>query len=392
MTRMIARCLGLALWCIPSLSLAQTLSGGSLSGGSIGAAAGSGGGGSFACNDGLDNDGDGITDYPGDAGCSSPSDNDESGDSKVVVTTTTSAASLESTISSQPAGPVTVCGGTGTTCDGTLRTINSGGVDIPRDNVSLNNLHLTGSISCQVANGNTTGCRLVNSEAHEVYCRGTDYGVVQNSLLDGRIDGGSQVLQNQLWDDPDEDGCKYWRFVGNTIQNYQNSTGTDHSEGIYTGGWSEAWLVKDNTFINVGSTGQFFLTAFGVDYIDGGPNPWETAPPSPKDFCFTGNTFILGTAAPCAPGCEPFGRGFNGIAISTGNYAGRTVSLPYESNMYIDEDPSEVREAGDSWPDGVDDWIRSCMQCNDGLDNDGDGYFDQQDPQCSSWTDNDESN
>jgi hypothetical protein len=32
---------------------------------------------SYQCSDGLDNDGDGLTDYPDDPGCSSASDNDE---------------------------------------------------------------------------------------------------------------------------------------------------------------------------------------------------------------------------------------------------------------------------------------------------------------------------
>src|SRR5262249_6039586 len=44
------------------------------------------GGGTAACSDGQDNDGDGIADYPGDAGCDSPSDTDESGDDHAFVT------------------------------------------------------------------------------------------------------------------------------------------------------------------------------------------------------------------------------------------------------------------------------------------------------------------
>jgi hypothetical protein len=44
-----------------------------------------GGGGSFACNDGADNDADGVADFPADAGCSSPTDNDESGDNTIIV-------------------------------------------------------------------------------------------------------------------------------------------------------------------------------------------------------------------------------------------------------------------------------------------------------------------
>ncbi len=41
------------------------------------ATAGLGGGPTYQCSDGIDNDGDGLTDYPADPGCSSSTDNDE---------------------------------------------------------------------------------------------------------------------------------------------------------------------------------------------------------------------------------------------------------------------------------------------------------------------------
>jgi hypothetical protein len=76
--------------------------------------------GAFACNDGIDNDGDGKTDYPNDPGCTSPTDNDET--------------------DTCPSGPTCPVCGNGIDDDG------DGFIDYPNDP------------SCASASGNSESC------------------------------------------------------------------------------------------------------------------------------------------------------------------------------------------------------------------------------------------
>ena len=112
------------------------------------------------CSDGRDNDGDGATDYPADAGCSSATDNDESN----IVTPPTGFPSASST--GVPSGATLTPGGgltinaAGAVVDGREIT---GAVVVNAPNVTIRNSRIR-SNAFRVIENNSTGLVIEDSE------------------------------------------------------------------------------------------------------------------------------------------------------------------------------------------------------------------------------------
>lgn len=87
-------------------------------------------------------------------------------------------------------------------------------------------------------------------------------GSPDNWTLDGNdINGNGQVDQNFIWDSPSGNGATGWKIVNNTIRNfYDDVNPSDHTEGIYLGGYSDNGLIAGNTFTNNGNSSQIFVT------------------------------------------------------------------------------------------------------------------------------------
>jgi hypothetical protein len=316
-------------------------------GGSAGAGAGGAGGasgaGGLACEDGVDGDGDGVADYPGDAGCDSPHDDDESGDALLVISATTSASSLVSSINALAAGPVTV------RSDGTTRTI-TGDFEPPRQNVALNDLDFSGSLDASVDGTRVVECSVVAPGIFENVI-GADDVVLHDSLFDGDTDSSGFCVDTQIIF---QDNARM-RITGNTFQNYCDAQPGDHSEALYIGYDTFDMLIAGNTFTRNGSTGHIFFT-------------WWSVPGAyPRRVCVTGNSFN-----------ETYSNVYDIQAYSC---SGCADEIPESAPIFIEDSGAQAGVVS-TFP------LKNCQQCLDGIDNDGDGLLDLWDPQCTDGEDN----
>lgn len=114
-------------------------------------------------------------------------------------------------------------------------------------------------------------------------------GSPDNWTLDGNdINGNGQVDQNFIWDSPSGNGATGWKIVNNTIRNfYDDVNPSDHTEGIYLGGYSDNGLIAGNTFTNNGNSSQIFVTWFGNCACPGA----QPGGSNPRNICIRDNIF-----------------------------------------------------------------------------------------------------
>lgn len=339
-----------------------------------GAAAGGGAGNwpgdATACNDGTDNDSDGIADWPGDAGCTGPYDTSESGDATVVVSGNVTAASLNTCIGGSNS---TNCTSTGASSTVTVRP-NSGtqwvydvtsSFSSSTDNVSFNGLDFTANSSFGGDDQRFVNSRYIGPDASaEFDLGGVDGFVIYDSYIDGGGTYGpadtSACYDNQIW----TVSVTNLRVLDSTVIRYCNQSAGDHAEMFFIGGFSSDMLFKDNTFDMGGSTAHMFFTYFG--------DSCETTPCHPRRICVKGNTF--------------------------GERQNDFYDVSHHENIGSDpatdlgitvEDTGAQSDVSVSFP------TATCKQCNDGLDNDSDGRADywvdgNGDTNCADMDDNSE--
>lgn len=322
-----------------------------------------------ACSDGLDNDGDGVADYPGDMGCGSPYDSDESGDNLVIIygngiTGTqlnncingADQAGLCNNVANAKAANTTVCGNatsTNTCNSPTLRTI-SGDFTTTYANTSYNYVRFGNTGNWTVAN-----MRAVNSEFHLSGHWPSGMGfpntasgfVIDHSVVDG---GQNSSLPGYCYEFQMGINAANGRITNNLIENicpYTNAAGQDHAEAFYIENGADNLFMAGNTFENNGGTAHIFFT-------DGG-----SADNFPTNVCVKSNNF---------------GRKWGGTVY---DISVRMGSSSKPTSIYI-ESTNVLRPTNQRYP-GVasaqfigGDSYRSCTQCNDGIDNDGDGKAD----------------
>lgn len=114
--------------------------------------------------------------------------------------------------------------------------------------------------------------------AHQFNIFGADDVTISSSTFDG----GGQISNNQIWDEPAGSTPDRFSILGNTIRNFYGPTESSHSEGIYVG-FSTDGLIAGNTFENNGTTAHLFFTWFG-----GESDPSRSLP---RDICVRGNKF-----------------------------------------------------------------------------------------------------
>lgn len=305
------------------------------------------------CSNAADEDADGVVDYPGDAGCGSPHDINELGDTSVVVTADIAGDSLESAINAKPAGPVTVV------ASGGMWDIVTSSFESPRANVSY--VGFSCDVDCNMSG--FSGQRFVNSEAvyPGTFGNSSDLADRSDQVIHGStIDGG---FQEEGGSEPDLCYTGTWfiqrvarsRITSSVFTNFCWTCRNDpdnchHAEAIFTGKGNSDGLIAGNLFTHNGGTAHLFFSGSG-----GGPSPVRQ--------CVTGNTFQDRT---------------------TGSYDVQKHENVSNLTLYIDPDAPQnnvsVDEIGTA----------QCKHCLDGLDNDADGLQDLWDPGCTDGADDSE--
>lgn len=226
------------------------------------------------CSDSADNDGDGLTDYPADPGCSGATDNDETNappppptGTVINVSGTVSGSTLSQQISQAPSGPVTVRGAFSPTV--------TGGILIGRPDVALERLAITSTVQF---NPSADRGSLSDSTAMGFDVFGADNIVIQGNAFDGK----GQDNQNILWDQPAFNGPVGYRISGNSFQNFYRDGDGSHSEALFVGGGASNGLIENNTFTNNGNTAHIFFSWFGTA---------ATTSNYPRNVCVRGNTY-----------------------------------------------------------------------------------------------------
>ena len=261
-----------------------------------------------ACQDGVDNDGDGLTDYPNDTGCSSPTDTNEGGnpecsDGKDNDNDGTTDALVEDHTPSSPS-----------TYDFSIYL-----------DLSHHPVEYLGTVNAVNWNTNTCYDQFVPSRPNVCMGSGLKYhdnGASATKLCNIKGYQTASVLSTSTWSSPSDDTIIYW-------------TGSQ---------WKTQKGSEDNKWISAVRCS----------------NP-------------TG-----GSSAQCNDGIDNDGDGKTDYPSDTG------CASPYDTS----EKPHDI-----SCTDPRDDTERDPYQCNDGIDNDGDGLTDfPSDPGCSSLTDDTETN
>jgi hypothetical protein len=190
-----------------------------------------------------------------------PSDGDY--DHVIVLSSDQTSNSVVSQINSLGAGSVLV------RSDGTRRTI-SGGITVPRADVTFYDLNLSGAWDFN------DGTHLWNVDASPFSFQvwGYDNWIVQDSYIDGGF-GCCGHFQNHLLS-----GTSNWLIENNTFTGYHPAGGGEHTEALWIGD-AKNGTIRNNQFINNGNTAHIFFTWNGDDVPANHPN----------DICVEGNTF-----------------------------------------------------------------------------------------------------
>ncbi len=191
-----------------------------------------------------------------------PSDGDY--DNVIVLNSNQTSSSVVSQINSQGPGTVLV------RSDGTKRTI-SGGITVPRNDVTFYNLNLNGAWN--ISNG--THLFEINGDGFMFRAWGSTYDANNWSVRNSILDGGGVYLQNFLLS-----GTSNWLIENNTFRDYVNLKPEDHTEALWIGN-AKNGIIRNNQFINNGSTAHIFFSWNGDNVPANHPN----------NICVEGNTF-----------------------------------------------------------------------------------------------------
>lgn len=218
-----------------------------------------------ACSDGIDNDGDGLIDYPADPGCTSATDTDET----------------------DPAPPPPPPTGQTMITPSQFQSMATSGA-------TISNVHVTGSVSVGATNVAVSNCTIDGEIDFNPGAGGSSiqncavmgfnvFGADGIQILNNQFDGKGQNNQNILWDQPSGNSPSNWVIRGNDFRNfYIGPCCNVHSEALYVG-YSDHGLIENNTFENNGTTSHIFFTWFG--------NLASPPASNPHDICVRGNTF-----------------------------------------------------------------------------------------------------
>ena len=258
-----------------------------------------------------------------------PSDGDY--DHVVTLTGTQSGSSVANTINALGAGTVLVRPLSGSA------TI-TGGMNIPRANVTLYGLDLTGDF------GFNDGTVMwgVHAEPAQFDTGSSDNWHIRDSLWSGGAGEtpangcvGNVYAQNFMGGDGNDPSVG-WIIENSTFENYvptQGGCDVDHSEAFYIGARSTNGIIRNNVFTNNGNTAHIFFTWFGDGCTGYAPNC------SPDNICVEGNSF---------------GQTWTGVAPPGAYYdINSRVELP--SSLDISIDPAQGASIL-----GASEWSRAC--------------------------------
>lgn len=185
----------------------------------------------------------------------------------------------------------------------------------------------------------------------------------------------------------------YFRNTGNTNANnvYVKLNGIDgqtvYGSGTFTGQILVDGTVAKSQSVTVNFPVQTTATLTKIEFITNSRGPVDIT--SDRSLFGSSGRFVASTIAPTST------DGDYGVIIAT--YSTSASNPVYECNDGRDNDHDgyvDMEDPGCSSPTDNDEGNGHVgqWQCNDGIDNDGDGYVDMNDPGCSSSTDNDEYN
>ena len=351
------------------------------------------------CSDGIDNDGDGFTDFPSDPGCSSATDNDEFNALTANLSITKSGPSsiakggvVSYTLTATNGGPNTASNVTFSDAIPAGLTFNAGGSsgncvqngsNILCNNITLiNGQSATVTVAFNAPNTFTCGGTIQNqasvstSTTDPVSSNNTS-GIVSTNVTCVQCNDGVDNDGDGFTDFPSDIGC---------------SSATDNDE--FNTATADLSITKTGpSTVARGATVTYTMTA-----TNGGPNTATNvtiADPIPAGLTFnaglsSGNCVQNGGNILC-----------NSITLSNGQSATVTVTFnvpnTFACNGVIQNGSSVSTSATDPNPannqSAVVNTTVTCVQCSDGVDNDGDGATDfPTDFSCSSALDNDETN
>jgi large repetitive protein len=295
------------------------------------------------CSDGVDNDGDGLIDYPNDPGCADPADNDESDDC--------------------PDGPGCPQCGNGIDDDG------DGLIDYPDDpgctsaadnneidecipGVEVLELIPTGVAGTTSGASNFTGSCAFGSYPEDVYSFQLQRDLLELtfSTIGSTLDTVTHVRFEDCASAGAEIACSDPGSGGEAV------TFADPDQGTY-------FVFVDGAF----SSGDYVLEAYGI--IAGG----DACEPADTQFLCEAGYYCASGSSTCEPAACNDGIDNDGDGL---------IDYPNDPGCASPSGTSEV----DDCPSGP-----NCPECSNGIDDDGDGFIDWPDDiGCSSAGDDDE--
>jgi hypothetical protein len=214
-----------------------------------------------------------------------PSDGDY--DHVVTLTGTQTGSSVASTLKNMGSGTILV-----RPANQNGATI-TGGMAVPRADVTFYGLNLQGDY--RMAHGTVfwgvyaSPAVFSTGSADNWIIRDSEWSGGQGSTREQNCVGN--VYSQNLFNGGPTDPTENWLIENSVFRNYMDREGStcqiDHSEAFYIGGGSKNGTIRNNDFINNGSTGHIFFTWFG----GGCGSPSDAC--YPDDICLEGNTFTL---------------------------------------------------------------------------------------------------
>jgi len=335
----------------------------------------------YECNDGVDNDLDGASDFGNDFSCSSLTDDDES-------------------------SPLSQCqDGQDNDLDGNTDWPNDPGcTDLQDDSEGkTSDLEVTKSNPSTVYRGTTVSYTLEainhgpDTATNVVVADLIPSGLTFNSLASDNdcVEQGGSVLCNNL--QLASGGSHSYTVVFNVPSNYTCGGQIENTAAIST---SATDPVSSNNQATVYTNVDCYECNDGVDNDSDGYTDWPNDPSCTSDQDDTEAPWDPGNTE-CSDGQDNDSDGF----IDWPNDPSCT-SLQDDTEDTWDPGNTECSDGADNDLDGASDYGNdfSCSslqdddetnppsQCQDGQDNDSDGFIDLNDPGCSSNQDNDEYN
>ena len=281
------------------------------------------------CQDEIDNDGDGLVDYPQDPGCSNSQDNDEFNQSSSSSSSSSSSTGNQADLSITKTGPSAVTRGNTATYG--ITVTNNGPA-------TATNVTITDPIPSGFTFSTYTSNATCSMQGSNVVCTLST------------LTSGSSTTVSLVFTVPTVSSCTtstVTNIATVASQQSDSSTGNNTSQTV-------------TTTVNYGGT-----TPQCRDGID---NDNDGAIDYPNDFSCSGpdDDDETNPKTHCQDGSDNDGDGY--------------TDYPQDPGCSSRQDNDESNDGGNG--------IRAC---NDGRDNDGDGYFDYpSDPGCSSRTDDNE--